>query len=48
LRSHSDVIKLLRLLESKKILAKYVRADQLEQVTTIYSANEILTYRKLP
>jgi hypothetical protein len=48
LRSHSDVIKLLRLLESKKILAKYVRADQLEQVTTIYSADEILTYRKLP
>ncbi len=48
LRSHTEVIKLLRWLESKKILAKYVRADQLEQVTTIYSADEIMNYRKLP
>ena len=48
MRSPTEVIKLLRWLESKKILAKYVRADQLEQVTTIYSATEILNHRKLP
>jgi C-terminal processing protease CtpA/Prc len=48
MRSPTEVIKLLRWLESKKILAKYVRADQLEQVTTIYTSAEILNHRKLP
>lgn len=48
LRSPSEVIKLLRWLEAKKILVKYVRADQLEQVTTAYSANEILNHKRLP
>jgi hypothetical protein len=42
LRSPSDVVKLLRGLEAKKIIVKYVRADQLEQVTTAYSADDIL------
>lgn len=48
LRSPNEVIKLLRRLEAKKILVKYVRADQLEQVTTAYSADEILNCKRLP
>jgi hypothetical protein len=47
LRSPSDVVKLLRWLEAKKIIVKYVRADQLEQVTTAYSADEILNHKRL-
>ena len=48
LRDPSDVVKLLRYLEAKKIIVKYVRADQLEQVTTAYSADEILNHKRLP
>jgi hypothetical protein len=48
LRSPSDVVKLLRWLEAQKIIVKYVRADQLEQVTTAYSADEILNHKRLP
>jgi hypothetical protein len=48
LRDPSDVVKLLRYLEAKKIIVKYVRADQLEQVTTAYNADEILNHKKLP
>lgn len=47
LRSPNDVIKLLRWLEAKKIIVKYVRADQLEQVTTAYGADEILNNKRL-
>lgn len=47
LRSPNEVIKLLRALEAKKILVKYVRADQLEQVTTAHSAEEILNHKRL-
>lgn len=47
LRSPNDVIKLLRWLEAKKIIVKYVRADQLEQVTTAYGADEILNHKRL-
>lgn len=47
LRSPSDVVKLLRCLEAKKIILKYVRADQLEQVTTTYSADEVLNNKRL-
>ncbi len=47
LRSPSEVIKLLRCLESKRIIVKYIRADQLEQVTTAYSADEILNHKRL-
>ncbi|TVP63458.1 MAG: hypothetical protein EA343_08085 [Nodularia sp. (in: Bacteria)] len=47
LRSPSDVVKLLRWLEAKKIIVKYVRADQLEQVTTAYSADEIFNHKRL-
>jgi hypothetical protein len=46
-RSPSDVVKLLRWLEARKIILKYVRADQLEQVTTAYSADEILNNKTL-
>ncbi len=48
LREPTDVVKLLRYLEAKKIIVKYVRADQLEQVTTAYSADEILNHKRLP
>ncbi len=48
LRDPTDVVKLLRYLEAKKIIVKYVRADQLEQVTTAYSADEILNHKRLP
>ena len=48
LREPSDVVKLLRYLEAKKIIVKYVRADQREQVTTAYSADEILNHKRLP
>lgn len=47
LREPTDVVKLLRYLEAKKIIVKYVRADQLEQVTTAYSADEILNHKRL-
>jgi hypothetical protein len=47
LRDPTDVVKLLRYLEAKKIIVKYVRADQLEQVTTAYSADEILNHKRL-
>ena len=47
LRSPNDVIQLLRWLEAKKIIVKYVRADQLEQVTTAYGADEILNHKRL-
>ncbi|MCT7953087.1 hypothetical protein NG798_25140 [Ancylothrix sp. C2] len=47
LRDPTDVVKVLRYLEAKKIIVKYVRADQLEQVTTAYSADEILNYKRL-
>jgi hypothetical protein len=48
LREPSDVVKLLRWLEAQRIILKYVRADQLEQVTTTYSADEILNHKRLP
>lgn len=48
LREPSDVVKLLRWLEAQRIIVKYVRADQLEQVTTAYSADEILNHKRLP
>jgi len=47
LRSPSNVVKLLRWLEARKIILKYVRVDQLEQVTTAYSAEEILHNKRL-
>ncbi len=47
LRDPTDVVKLLRYLEAKKIIVKYVRADQLEQVTTAYGADEILNHKRL-
>lgn len=47
LRERTDVVKLLRYLEAKKIIVKYVRADQLEQITTAYSADEILNHKRL-
>lgn len=45
IRNRSEVKKILKEADMKEIIAKYVVADQLEQITTKYTLNEFLQKR---